>query len=69
MSKVVQIVLSNKQFVEACYSDEFKDHRDLIQHLFFGRGWVVINFMELRYFYRRDYVKIEGVVGEALISR
>lgn len=49
-------------------SNHFDTHREMVAHFFNKKGWLVINYKELKYFYKPDHVIVEGVANVSLLS-
>lgn len=68
--KTVRVSVTDTQLVTAMHSKQFdgKSHRDFITWLFEGRGYVVTNFSELKFFYFPKFFVVEGDLNRSLLS-
>jgi len=69
MAKPVRIRITNKAMADAISDDMWKDHRHFISALFEFNGWIVIKPNDLRYWYKKNFVIVEGVPNESIISK
>lgn len=64
--KTIRVRISCNQVVEG--SNHFDTHRELVAFMFNKAGYVVISYSDLKYFYGRDHVIVEGVTNVSLLS-
>lgn len=60
----ITVIISMNEVVMS----ELASHRDLVTLKFQEKGYAVVNFNELRYYYQPKHVVVEGVRGKSLLT-
>lgn len=67
--KTIKVKITLKELIDARDVRQLANHRELVIEKFLKEGWVVVNFMELKFFNHAWGYTIEGVTGEALLAK
>jgi hypothetical protein len=69
MRKVVKVRFTTNEMLDAQDAPYMDTHRDFIQMLFGKKGYVVVDWSKIKFFWGKDFCVVEGTANEGLLSK